>query len=179
MNGLPERTRSAGLTLIETLVVISIIGVLVGLLLPAVQGAREAARRAQCAANLKQLGAALHQYHDAFGALPPGRIKSYDPRYSGPNPPCTSWIIDKSFEIFTLPFVEQTALFNAINQDLAIVSAENSTVHAVVVSIFACPSDPASGRRLGLNPGALKAYGVADPAQMVFTSYGGSLGSLP
>jgi prepilin-type N-terminal cleavage/methylation domain-containing protein/prepilin-type processing-associated H-X9-DG protein len=169
----------AGFTLIEVLVVISIISVLIGLLAPAVQSAREAARRAQCSNNLKQFGLALHGYHDAFGCLPPGRIKSYDPRYSGPKPPCTSSIVDKSIEVFALQFMEQTTLYNAINQNLAIIGAENSTVHAIAISTFACPSDPLSGSARDLNPGALMRYGVLDPARMVFTSYAGMIGSLP
>jgi len=174
----PRPCRSA-FSLIEVLVVTSIIALLIGLLLPAVQSAREAARRAQCANNLKQLGLALHAYHDTFGSLPPGRIKSYDPRYAGPKPPCTSSIVDKSLEVFALGFLEQTNLYNAINQDLAIIGAENSTVHSIAFSAFACPSDPMSGWPRDLNPGALTQYGVPDPARMVFTSYAGSIGSLP
>jgi prepilin-type N-terminal cleavage/methylation domain-containing protein/prepilin-type processing-associated H-X9-DG protein len=175
----PAKRVPDGFTLVELLVAISIVSLLIGLLLPAVQSAREAARRAQCSNNLKQFGLALHAYHDAFGSLPPGRIKSYDPRYSGPKPPCTSSIVDKSLEVFALGFLEQTTLYNAINQSLAIIGAENSTVHSTAVSMFACPSDPMSGWPRDLNPGALTRYGVPDPARMVFTSYAGMIGSLP
>ncbi len=168
-----------GFTLIEVLVAISIISLLIGLLVPAVQSAREAARRAQCSNNLKQFGLALHAYHDAFGSLPPGRIKAYDPRYSGPKPPCTSSIVDKSVEVFVLGFMEQNTAYNAINQSLAIIGGENSTVHAIAISTFACPSDPMAGWARDLNPGALTMYGVPDPARMVFTSYAGMIGSLP
>src|SRR5262249_11579400 len=152
---------------------------MVGLLLPAVQSARESARRCQCTNNLKQLGLALQNYHDAFSCLPPGRIKSFDPRYAGPNPPCTSTIVDKSLEVFVLPFIEQATLFNGINQSLAIIGAENSTAHAITISGFACPSDPMSRVVRCLNPGALAQFGLPDPARMVFTSYAGSVGSVP
>ncbi len=175
----PDRTDRTGFTLIEILAVISIIGVIVGLLLPAIQAAREAARRAQCASNMRQLGLALQAYHDAFGSLPPGALSLTIERYAGSNPPCTSMIVDKSLEVFVLPFMEQNSLFNEINQNLAIIGAENSTVHSVVVSCFACPDDPMSGVVRQLGPGQLTAYGVPDPAWMVFTSYAGSIGSLP
>jgi prepilin-type N-terminal cleavage/methylation domain-containing protein/prepilin-type processing-associated H-X9-DG protein len=170
---------AVGFTLIELLVSISIISLLIALLLPAVQSARESARRALCSNNLKQFGSALQNYHDAFGALPPGRIKSYDPRYAGSKPPCTSSIVDKSLEVFALQFLEQTTVYNAINQSLAIIGGENSTVHAIAVSTFACPSDPMAGWPRQLNPGALTQYGVPDPAVMVFTSYAGMIGSMP
>jgi prepilin-type N-terminal cleavage/methylation domain-containing protein/prepilin-type processing-associated H-X9-DG protein len=175
----PRGATPAAFTLIELLVVIAIIGLLTAILLTAVTRAREAARCAQCVNNLKQLGLALHGYHDALSCLPPGRMKSYDPRYSGLNPPCTSTIVDKSFEVLALPFMEQTVLYNAINQKLAIIAAENSTAHLIVVPGFACPDDPMSGIARNLNQDALVQFGVPDPARMVFTSYAGSVGSLP
>ncbi len=180
-HGRMVRANRPGFTLIELLVVIAIISVLIGLLLPAVQAARETARRMQCITNLKQIGLAIHHYAGAFGSLPPGRFLTYDNRYTGANPPCTSTIVDKSLLVFLLPFLERQALYNAINHDLTILGAENTTIHAVAVSIFACPSDPESGRPRELDAGALAPYSPDPPngrIRMVFTSYSGCFGSF-
>lgn len=114
-------------TLIELLVVIAIIAVLIALLLPAVQQAREAARRTQCKSNLKQIGLAFHNYHDAYNALPPGNVTQ--PNGTGNRRPWT-------FSI--LPYIDQTSLFN--------LSLTNFTgAGATSVSVYLCPSDTVSG----------------------------------
>ena len=95
-----------GMTLIEALVVITIAALLLALLLPAVQAAREAARRATCCNNLRQIAIAASSYHDTFDAYPPGRMMTYDRRFAGPSPPCTSPIVDKSFLVMILPQME-------------------------------------------------------------------------
>jgi len=132
------RRHHRGFTLIELLVVIAIIAVLIALLLPAVQAAREAARRAQCVNNLKQIGLAMHNYHDVNGSLPPG-VKS-----------CCwgTWIL------FLLPQIEQQPLFNAWNfggdylyyqgvydAPLRYAGVANATVSATRINAYMCPSD--------------------------------------
>jgi prepilin-type N-terminal cleavage/methylation domain-containing protein/prepilin-type processing-associated H-X9-DG protein len=121
---------SPGFTLIEVLVVIAVIGLLVALLLPAVQAAREAARRMQCTNNLKQLGIALHGYEGAFGSLPWGE---------GPDG-WNNW----SAHVMLLPYLEQGALFNAVNfidWGGGPGNAMNSTVQRVTLAVLLCPSD--------------------------------------
>lgn len=108
-----------GFTLIELLVVIAIIAILVALLLPAVQQAREAARRSSCKNNLKQIGLALHNYHDVHTVLPPGDINAggYDSAWLTSS--STPFVRNHTMHLFILPFVEQGALYDAINFNLA------------------------------------------------------------
>lgn len=177
-----EGAERRAFTLIETLVALAIVSLLMALLLPAVEGAREAARRVKCASHLRQIGLGLHAYHDAFSALPPGRMLTYDRRYAGPNPPCTSPIVDKSVHLMILPFLEQRPLYDAINQDLTILGYENRTVHAVRVAVFACPSDPESIHAREADPWVLVDLGLAAEGErlpMTFTSYALNGGSVP
>ncbi len=172
-----------GFTLIELLVVIGIIGLLAGLILPAVQSSREAARRAQCGNNLRQIGLAIHSYHESWNALPLGRFKSYDPRQLGPNPPCSTRLADKSFLVMILPYMEQASLFNSINQSVSVYGYENRTAFPVVVGSYACPSDFEAGRsRRLIPPPLLVAAGLAGADEVLwgaFASYAGCFGSLP
>src|SRR4051794_39040328 len=106
-----HRSRASGFTLIELLVVVAIIAILFGLLLPAVQAAREAARRAQCVNNLKQIGLACHHYHDANNCLPPSAM--WPCGAIGGRANCF-WFGASAF-LTILPFIEQTAAWNAYN----------------------------------------------------------------
>ena len=123
-----------GFTLVELLVVIAIIGILIALLLPAVQMAREAARRIQCTSQMKQLALAMHSYHDSFGALPLNCSFTHD---VGPLSRGRSWMQG------ILPYIEQTALHQRIN--VAYSLQANLGVAAHPVEMFNCPSDGSTG----------------------------------
>ena len=166
--------RSAGgFTLIELLVVIAIIAVLISLLLPAVQSAREAARRAQCVNNLKQLGLALANYEAAQGSYPYGMALEN----LGPNSLLGPYTYDVGSSIFVrlLPYLEQQVLASAYNTNLTFAVADNSTVEATGLSVLWCPSDGAiSGLRVQL-PG----WGWDGSTQIfTYTSYAGSMGNF-
>ncbi len=123
-----------GFTLIELLVVIAITGVLVGLLLPAVQAAREASRRTQCRSNLHQIGVALHNYHDAFRCFPPGYVSAFD---KAGNDTGAGW----GWAALLLPTVEQTTLSKSFSVIEPIESAFNSPARITPVGLYVCPSD--------------------------------------
>ncbi|MDR3636356.1 MAG: DUF1559 domain-containing protein [Isosphaeraceae bacterium] len=132
-----------GFTLIELLVVIAIIAVLIALLLPAVQAAREAARRIQCTNSLKQLGLAMHNYHDAAGTFPIGRMGlNGPPGFTGYGDTSGGRNQRRTWAFSILANIEQGALFNSINFSAAYNQPANQTVCTTFVGAYACPSDP-------------------------------------
>jgi prepilin-type N-terminal cleavage/methylation domain-containing protein/prepilin-type processing-associated H-X9-DG protein len=132
--------RRRGFTLIELLVVIAIIAVLIGLLLPAVQKVREAAARTRCANNLKQLGLAMHDYHDTQRAFPPAYVNKGGSWLNSGFPFTHGWAP------FLLPYIEQQPLYNLYRWDLPQYAPENGPVIATQLSIFQCPSAPEQNR---------------------------------
>ncbi|QDV63304.1 hypothetical protein Pan14r_01620 [Crateriforma conspicua] len=134
--------RNAGFTLVELLVVIAIIGVLVGLLLPAVQGAREAARRMSCSNNMKQILLATHNYESAYKRLPPGWTEPGNGK---------GW----SMQARILPFLEATNLADNVNfgfgytESFVDVDGVSTPIAAVRVATYQCPSDPGDQPRMG------------------------------
>ena len=163
------RSIRAGFTLIELLVVITIITVLLAFLLPALQSAREAARRIQCTNNLKQLGLAIHQYELANGAFPPSMVLSGKGNM-------LNWVGGFSINGRLLLFLEQSTLFNVTNFSAILGDPQNSTVAAQSISVFVCPSE--------FDPQPL----VSDSGTTAVTTYGwcmgdwyvwGGIGSFP
>jgi prepilin-type N-terminal cleavage/methylation domain-containing protein len=131
--------RKRAFTLVELLVVIAIIGVLVALLLPAVQAAREAARRTQCLNNLVQIGLALHNYEMAFRVYPPGTINDTGPIVSVPEGYHHNWLVQ------LLPYLEEQNTYNHIDFDVGVYHENNAAVREVQIATFKCPSSPERG----------------------------------
>jgi prepilin-type N-terminal cleavage/methylation domain-containing protein len=127
-----------GFTLVELLVVLAVIGALLGLLLPAVQRAREAAARSQCANNLKQIGLACHNYHGAFGSFPSGYLcqPQADPNYTAPG-----W----GWAALLLPFLEQENVYRRINWKVPVEDPSNFGVRTIPLKVFVCPTDHLTG----------------------------------
>jgi prepilin-type N-terminal cleavage/methylation domain-containing protein/prepilin-type processing-associated H-X9-DG protein len=163
-------SRRAGFTLIELLVVIAIIAVLVGLLLPAVQRAREAANRMSCQNNLKQIGLGLHNYAGAFGCFPPGYVAS-----SAVNDPNFQTAPGWGWEVFLLPYIEQSPLYSQLQG--AIVSGTPITDPSVAsaiqtrISLYLCPSDL-------LPLGAFPVYSLAGNTSYPLVYFEGAPGTV-
>lgn len=166
---LPSRT---GFTLVELLVVIAIIGILIALLLPAVQAAREAARRMNCSNNLKQIGIALHNYHDSMQQFPTGFLVDMN----APNDPQWGWAA------MILPYMEQGAVHETIGVKKRTLTAAitlagtDTTVNEAlrsVLSAYRCPSDPCDDYVDGVNSGVERVWTNYDPPA---SNYMGNLG---
>lgn len=162
---------SRGFTLIELLVVMTVIGVLIALLLPAVQQAREAARRAHCKSNLKQIALGLHNYHDAFSIFPSGQY------YCLPNTPCNApaFVSDGwGWTASLLPFVDQAPLFNGFNFSLAMRDPHHAHLLATSLPLFQCPSD---ATRKALLPPTVNTFLPERFATSNYCGNGGSFGN--
>lgn len=158
-----KHSSASGFTLVELLVVIAIIGVLVALLLPAVQAAREAARRIKCANNLKQIGIGLHNYESTYKCLPWGN--SYPMVMASP-----------SWSASVLPFIEEQNLYEKFNFNVNLDTAVNSVPVTSAVRTYMCPSDPAS--RDHLMRGRCTCCGFGSVQRSTGTWYAASMGPV-
>jgi prepilin-type N-terminal cleavage/methylation domain-containing protein/prepilin-type processing-associated H-X9-DG protein len=181
------KRRSRGFTLVELLVVIAIIGILVALLLPAVQAAREAARRSQCGNNLKQLGLALHNYHDSHKTFPPAKLANGQIA-SGNTNSLTGGVKNTTGWAMLLPFFEQTAAHSQYNFNVCSSSAKqthwtepvmgndmmNHAVYSARYEILECPSHSGAGETRTQDPGTENLYSMREAKR---TSYFFSTGN--
>jgi len=178
---LPRAGRRSAFTLVELLVVIAIIGILIALLLPAVQAAREAARRMQCTNNLKQIGLALHNYHDTFKCFPPGIMEEAEKVNGIPNGDTPSWAQNQAawgWMAFLLPYIEQKPLQDQLDiggrtLELVINNATDSVLVQTPIESLICPS----GRCLPINDGHLLNPDSGSPIRAGTSSYPGCAGT--
>ena len=135
-----DNRRRSAFTLIELLVVIAIIAVLVGMLVPAVQRIRESANRTACSNNLRQIGIALHNYHDSRSGLPPAyvwkQVSPDDPEYTAPG-----W----GWAALILPYIEQDPISNQIDYTIPVEDPRYDTIRTTILKLYVCPSDRSTG----------------------------------
>jgi prepilin-type N-terminal cleavage/methylation domain-containing protein len=131
-----HRFKHSAFTLVELLVVIAIIGILIALMLPAIQAAREAARRANCTNNMAQIGTALSSYQSAHLSLPPGTIEPKGPIYNVPQGNHLGWMVH------LLPYIEEQTAYNLLDLPQGAYAKKNAPVRSLCISLFLCPSYP-------------------------------------
>ncbi|MGC1274961.1 MAG: DUF1559 domain-containing protein [Planctomycetaceae bacterium] len=148
--------RRRGFTLIELLVVIAIIAVLIALLLPAVQQAREAARRTQCKNNMRQMGLAAHNYHDTFQLIAPGLV-------AFTSPPAYGEFAGQGTGMFLLPYIEQNNLYDLYDQMKGFDHDDNQAVVSTQVAAYKCPSAPGGDRTIACDNAFASSFGGMAP----------------
>jgi prepilin-type N-terminal cleavage/methylation domain-containing protein/prepilin-type processing-associated H-X9-DG protein len=164
----PTRLRF-GFTLIELLVVIAIVAVLIGLLVPAVQKVREAASRAQCANNLKQIGLALHNHHNTAGQFPAGYLSGFDAN-GNDNGPGWGWAA------LILPAMEQDNLFKQLDLKQPIETPGHQSAREVVIKSYLCPSDGAAPQVFPVGQRSAAGQMVRTVCQVAPANYVGNFG---